>query len=387
MQLRRIGLRVAACLHAKTLQLAAALLALGPAAPVHAWDTIFVYQAWWMPQAWRTAPIDSIDRLFFFDLPVEADGSIRQTRGWPKQWMGMLEEFQRSGTAVDLVLSILSPERFDAVFASDEATDRLLTQSLALLTDGHAKGLHLDFEVYTTIRPEVLARFRGFVSELQRRMKTQDANAVLSVFVPLGGATPMYESAQLKSFDWVVLQGYDTHWAGGPTAGPVSPLEGEYRLTWAKAKQQATAWGLSPRKVLMSYPLFGYEWPTVSPRPNSATAKPGVTTTLRWVDPNYLPDLRINVQERVGLHGSTNDELSGSSYYRYTADGKHHVGWYEGAWSLQRKQAFLQSHVLGGMAFFVLGYDNHSLLREHVLARHQQSTSSRAARRLSFGNR
>ncbi len=367
--------------------LVATLCLLGLLSPARAWDTTFAYQAWWMPQAWKTAPVDGIDRLLFFDLPVEVDGSIRQTRGWPQQWQGMLEELQRGGPPTDLVLTILDAKRFDAVFTSDDATARLLAQSTALLADGKAKGLHLDFEVYTEIHPDVLARFRGFVAALRRNLKAQQPSHVLSVFVPMGGVTAMYDGPLLQSMDWVIVQGYDAHWAGGPSAGPLSPLDGDYHLTWTKIVQQVAAWGLSRRKVLISYPLFGYEWQTLQAKPLAATAKGGITTTLRWVDPAYLPDLRVNVNERVGVHGTSNDELSGSAYYRFTHQGKPHVGWYEGIWSMQRKREFLQNNLLGGVAFFVLGYDNHSLLRDHALARHQQSPAAKAARHLSFGPR
>jgi spore germination protein len=365
----------------------ATLLSVGCLQPAKAWDTTFVYQAWWMPQAWRSAPVDGIDRMLFFDLPVEADGSIKQLRGWPHQWQAMLEDFKRGGPAVDLVISILSTERFEAVFRSDEAVNRLLDHGLGLLADQQAKGLHLDFEMYAPIQPEMLVRYRAFVLEFQRRFKAKYPGATLSVFVPMGGVTPLYEAAHLRGFDWIIVQGYDSHWAAGPSAGPVAPLDGNFAINWTKIVRQVAAWGLPRRNVLMSYPLYGYEWPVSSGKPLSATSRAGVTTTLRWVDPLYLPDLRVNVHERVNAFGSKNDEVSGSSYYQFSREGQLHVGWYEGAWSLNRKHQFLQSNLLGGLAFFVLGYDNHSVLREHVLARHQQSAAIQGARRLLLGTR
>ncbi len=332
----------------------------------------WAYFAWWLPQSWRSAPLAQIDRLLFFELKVSPQGLINERNGWPEKWGELREALSKSATPLDLVLTVLNEQDFQSVFSSQAATHQLLEQAAGLASDPSVAGLHLDFEVFSAAPIAVQARFRQFVVDLSKTLHAQKPAKKLSVFLPIGGEIQMYDGRSIAVVDHVVAQGYDAHWSSGPKAGPVAPLDGESSVTWKKAVAQALALGVKRDQLILSYPLFGYEWPTQDKDPRSLTRGLGITTTLAPVDARILPAIQINVQDRIKLFGATHDALSGSSYYQFQKNGRWTTGWYEGQWALGKKMAYLHEQRLGGMAFFLMGYDEGKVMESFLRRRGAQ---------------
>jgi spore germination protein len=358
------------------------LVGLALASPVQAANTdkAWAYFAWWLPQSWRAAPLDQLDRLLFFELKVGPQGLITERNGWPDKWEDLRAAINKSATPLDLTLTVLNERDFQSVFSSPANTRQLLEQALALATDPTVAGLHLDFEVYTTLPSAVQVRFRQFIVDLSKQLRALKPAKSVSVFLPIGGSSQIYDLRSIAQVDHVVAQGYDAHWASGPNAGPVAPLDGEGGVTWKKAVAQALSLGVRRDKLLLSYPLYGYEWPTSDKNPRALTRGEGVTTTLAPVDPRFLPAIQINVQERTKLFGTTNELQSASSFYQFQKNGQWITGWYEGQWALDKKIAYLDQEKIGGMAFFLLGYDDGKLMGSFL----QRRASKRA--RSCLGN-
>ncbi len=332
----------------------------------------WAYFAWWLPQSWRSAPLAQLDRLLFFELKVSPQGLITERNGWPEKWGDLRESLRKTATPLDLVLTVLNERDFQSVFSSQGATRQLLEQAAALSSDPSVAGLHLDFEVYSAAPLAVQARFRQFVIDLSGTLRAQSPAKNLSVFLPIGGEAQIYDLRSIAAVNHVVAQGYDAHWSSGPNAGPVAPLDGENRVTWKKATKQALALGIKRDKLILSYPLYGYEWPTLDKDPRGLTRGLGVTTTLAPVDPQFLPAIQTNVQDRIRLFGANNDALSGSSYYQFQKNGRWITGWYEGQWALGKKMSYMHEQRLGGMAFFLMGYDEGKVLEAYFRLRGTQ---------------
>jgi spore germination protein len=324
------------------------------------------YAAWWLPDAWRTAPLARLDRVKFFELRVGTDGKIADNNGWPDRWQDMSQALCQANTPLDLTLTLLDPKDFVAVFANRVATRQLLETALALLKNDSVSGLHLDFEVYTALDGRVLSAFRGFVAQLARSIKANAGGKSLSVFVPVGGANQIYDTTSLAVVDYVVMQGYDAHWLDSPRIGPLAPVDGPGAVTWAKAVNLASSMGVAADKTVLSYPFFGYEWQAKDGKPQGLNAGKGIITTYANHSAKVLPDIRASVLSRIGEYGSYNDSVSQSSFYHFKRGEARFFGWFEGEWAYKNKLAFAQSKGLGGMAFFVLGYDGGVLLNQHL---------------------
>jgi spore germination protein len=352
-------------------------LLVGSAASAADAPRAWAYQAWWMPDSWKTAPLAKLDRLLFFELKVSTNGNIAEKNGWPEKWHDLSTALQKTNTPLDLTLTLLTPKDFIAVFSSDTATNTLLEQSANLASDQAVAGLHLDFEVYSLVPPAAQVRFQKFVIDLAKKLRSIIPAKNLSVFLPIGATTQIYSAAALSQVNHVVAQGYDAHWPTGPKAGPVAPLDGDSAVTWKSATAHALALGVKPEKLLLSYPFYGYEWQTTDKSPRGTSVAEGAKTTFADLG-SRLPDVPHSTQERLKRHAANNDSKSGSSYYQFQSNGVWTTGWYEGDWAMTKKIQFIDQNKLAGMAFFVLGYDQGKLLNAFVTQRTSKSNVYRS---------
>jgi spore germination protein len=330
----------------------------------------WAYLGWWMPDSWRSAPLDRLDRLLFFELKVGANGAIGDRRGWPEQWGELRAAARQRALPLDLTLTVLDVSTFEKLFDSRQASARLLDEATALARHPDVAGLQVDMEVYTALRPATIASFQRFVQQLNARLKRLAPARSLSVFFPIGTSTPYYDRATLAQVDHVVLQGYDAHWPDSPRAGPLAPLAGPEAVTWDKALAAGLALGVPTQKLLLSFPLYGYEWPVADARARSASVGPAATTSFAPLPPGLVPAIKANARERARRHGVQHDLPSASASYRFrNAEGGHVEGWFEDQWSLERKGAWIKRKQAGGMAFFLLGYDDAALVRHYLRER------------------
>lgn len=330
----------------------------------------FAYLGWWMPQSWRSVPLEQLDRLFFFELKVAATGEIVDRHGWPEDWGDLQTAADQNGIPIDLTLTLFESSDFNTLFSTDEAANRFQKNCLELAAFSAVSGLQLDFEIYNGATKEAIERFRRVLQSLSKGLHELRPSRQLSVFVPVKSETPLYDSATLKLMNTVVLQSYDTHYRSSAHAGPVAPLQGADVLTWKSAVVDGFSLGVRPDQMVLTFPFYGYEWLVEDTKIRSKTLKSGVTTTFAAVPLEQLPDIDINVTERATRFGAQHDPASGSSYYKFKNEqGQWVEGWFEDWWSLGRKFDFLTQEKLSGVAFFILGYDKGELLNYYLQRR------------------
>lgn len=325
------------------------------ATPLRTWG----YVASWLPQGWRDTPLNSFERLLFFDAQVAPSGRIENTNGWPLQWDALIAAAQIAGVPIDVTVTLLDTKIFRTVFRN-EAAMRLLHEDIVQLAQMDASaGIQLDVEIYDDIDDAVWERYQQWVRTLRDALSQLQPARQLSVFFPVGGKRLLYSAETLAALDRVVVQGYDAHWPDGATAGPVAPLDGPYAMTWKNGVKLLDRLGVSREKALFSFPLYGYEWRVASARSSSKSLEKGVSTSFAPMEGSARQTFPTSVQERVANAGSIMDPGSGSAHYRIrdAASGHWMEGWFEDWWSLQIKADFLQRERIGGIAFFALGYD------------------------------
>lgn len=344
------------------------------AGPPKAWG----YVGWWLPQSWRNVPLEEFDRLLFFDLKVNADGTIGERHGWPDDWGDLQRAVKERGTSLDLALALFDPEDFNRLFSSIEAMQLLMDEATTLASATGVSGLQLDFEIYDLARPQPIENFKTFLRMLTGKLHQMSPRRNLSVFLPVGAEPTLYDSDSLGLVDHVVLQGYDVHWRGSKVAGPVAPLYGNDIWTWEKMVVRGDALGVARSKLMLGFPLFGYEWPVKEINQRSSTLGVGSTTSFAPLPLNARGEMQVSVQERIRKYGAIHDPLSGSSYYHFEAgDGQFIEGWFEDWWSLGRKIDYLIAERIGGIAFFLLGYDAGHLVNFFLSERKSSSFSER----------
>ncbi|MEO7068519.1 MAG: glycosyl hydrolase family 18 protein [Rhodanobacter sp.] len=326
--------------------------------PLQTWG----YASWWSPPTAVQLDRAQLDRLMFFQIEMGVDGRIKDAHGWPSKYEPLRDAAKQRGLPLDVTVTLQGKDDFEKLFGNPASVQRLLETCIALANDSAVAGLQLDFETFDEVTPASIAGLRGFVPRLAAVLHAASLKRLLSVFIPSNGQI-LYDRASLAKVDWDVMQSYDAHWATSEQAGPIAPLNGGSEFSWVKAVAMGDALGVAHDRMIMTYPLYGYEWPTQSQDARARTTGPAATTTLEPVSAAILPLIQTNVRERVSQFGCQHEHRSGSSFYRFRDPVKGWVvGWYEGAWSLRLKRQFVIDHDLAGIAFFVLGYDDDRLV-------------------------
>lgn len=323
------------------------------------------YHPYWTGDTWSSYPMDVLDELFFFELEVGADGRIADAHGWPDRWGGMVAEAMAQGVQVVPTIALHDPEAFELLFPDADRVGRLVDTILELIdaTPGMS-GIHLDVEVFQKVGIEARDGYTAFVARLAERMRRAHPRLSLSVFVLAFDDDDVYNERALGQIaDFVIVQGYDYHSTGSANAGPVGAVSGWDRLNWRTVLERFDGFGVPREKMVMSVPLYGYEWPVASAEPGAEALGPGITVPYTAPD-DVLTDAP-RARDQAERHGVRRDPVSGSPFYVYETPGEGWIqGWFEDAESLRMKYDFVAANGLGGIAVFPLAYGDAELWSE-----------------------
>jgi spore germination protein YaaH len=304
------------------------------------------YLPWWMARGSDTMPLGRLERLALFDVPIARDGAA-DAREWRAR-------APRTPLPLDLVITLFGHETFDAVFGDSGTRERLLAQVLALLEQEFVSGLHLDFEGFAQARGTAVARFRDWLREIDRHRRMRGKG--LSAFFPASDSFTPYDREAAQRIDYWVAQLYDAHWVESKVTGALLTRRAENHAAVPRALARLSSLGVARRAIVLSVPLYGWEWPCDSERPGAATRGRARLLSYTHTPRELMPNDRLAATALAREHGLRRDD-EGSPYYAYR-DGKlWRQGWFEDVASLTRKLAPERTQGYAGLAFFPLGYD------------------------------
>lgn len=316
------------------------------------------YLPWWMSAAWPSMPIGYLSRVVLFDTPILRDGSL-QERPWEALAPGLLQHLAAGQLAPDFALTLLKEGDFDALFGDGGARRRLLAACIGLLERPIVAGLHLDIEGFTPASAAAVRGFRAWLAALDRTRR--DLGRRLSVFFPASDEFTPYSPDIASRIDYWVAQVYDAHWAESPVTGPLVTRAEDNPVGIRRALARIAALGVERTRILLSVPLYGWEWPSESEKPQARTLGRARLVTFAPTPAALMPDDRIaatQTAQRVGLRRDGEH----TPYYAHRETGRWVQGWYEDLDSLKPKLAPERQRRYGGLAFFPLGYDEGAVL-------------------------
>jgi hypothetical protein len=116
------------------------------------------------------------------------------------------------------------------------------------------------------------------------------------------------------------------------------------------------ALGVPRSRMLLSVPLYGWQWASSSERPGAAAFGKAKLLTYAPTPAALMPNDRLAATALAAEHGLRRDGER-TPYYAYRAGGRWVQGWYEDMASLTHKLAPERPRGYAGLAFFPLGYD------------------------------
>ena len=235
----------------------------------------------------------------------------------------------------------------------------LVNQIVSMAIQYNLDGINLDFESLN--QSKVGDAYIEFVRELS--IKCANNGIVLSVdnYVPTS-YTAFYNRAEQANFaDYVVIMGYDEHYAGGD-AGSVSSIG------WVKQGVADTLAEVPADQVILGMPFYTRVWQLTK---NTTSSKDSTDSEDNndTKDNDNTSDSDYDVSSKIyGMRAAdalladngvtkTWDKESGQNYAEFTSGDSTFKVWLEDASSTEERLKVMQDNKLAGASFWKLGFE------------------------------
>lgn len=218
-----------------------------------------------------------------------------------------------------------------AVLSNTQSRVNMISQLITEAQNSGLDGINVDFEQITE---EMSDHYIQFIRELS--VECRKNQIVLSVDNYVPGFTSHYNREEQGIVaDYVIIMGYDEHFAGSEEAGSVASID------FVREGITETLKEVPKEKVINGLPFF----------------------TRLWIESSSgLTSQAIGMQEaetavaNAGVTASWDEETQ-QNYAEWTADGNTYKIWLEDEQSLEAKLKVMQEYDLAGAAAWKLGFE------------------------------
>ncbi|MBQ4064912.1 MAG: LysM peptidoglycan-binding domain-containing protein [Clostridia bacterium] len=270
-----------------------------------------------------------------FTYGFREDGSLI-----PEKDETILDITKGYGVGALLLISTLTDEgvfnnRLSSVlFQNQAAQDALIENLLKTVREKGYRGVEVDFEY---ISAEDAAGYVAFLSRLKEALAAEGYLLFVALAPKIADDQPglLYEGHDYGGIgavaDYVILMTYEWGYKFGPP-GAVAPLSNvEDVIRYAIGR-------ISPEKILLGIPNYGYDWPL--PFVQGETEAQGI---------GNVAAVELAGEQGVDIQY---DREAQAPYYYYTDDGIQHVVWFESAESVERKLRLVERYGLAGISIW-----------------------------------
>ena len=225
--------------------------------------------------------------------------------------------------------------------------NQLISEALRVGID----GINVDFE---KISEECGEHYIQFIRELSVRCRQNGIVLSVDNYVPKGYNMQYDRKEQGIVADYVIIMGYDEHFAGSPEAGPVSSYN------FVKEGIEETLKEVPAEKVISGIPFFTRLW-SETPKTEEELASQAGTDAAEYnmnVDSQALG--MTSASDQVAQAGAeiTWDDKAQQNYATWTVDNVTYEIWLEDEKSIEPKLQLMKENKLAGTAAWALGQEN-----------------------------
>jgi spore germination protein YaaH len=220
----------------------------------------------------------------------------------------------------------------------------LVNQIVSAAIQYNLDGINLDFEALDG--SGVGDSYIQFVRELS--LKCANNGIVLSVdnYVP-SSYTAFYDRAEQALFaDYVVIMGYDEHYAGSDEAGSVASLN------WVTEAVENTLAEVPSEQIILGMPFYTRVWCQTPDNDASDTEIIYSLTSQAYGMTSAANLVSSNNAEKVWL------DDCGQFYAEFESDGSTYMVWLEDSSSAEERLRLLDTYSLAGASFWKLGFES-----------------------------
>lgn len=224
------------------------------------------------------------------------------------------------------------------VLSVRENREKIISQLMEAVKQTGMDGINVDFE---SITEDSAPHFVQFVRELSVAMRS--AQKVLSVDLPV--PQPYNEFYNWKELgimtDYVIIMGYDEHYAGSDEAGSVASLP------YVEEGIKGTVAQVPKEKVINAVPFYTRLWTQPFGSSNLSSETMTMDEASEYVKAN---DMEVYWDGSVGQNVAEKED--NTALYQI---------WLEDEESIEAKMELIQSYDLAGVASWQLGYQRNTV--------------------------
>ncbi|MGN1166327.1 MAG: glycosyl hydrolase family 18 protein [Lachnospiraceae bacterium] len=248
------------------------------------------------------------------------------------------------------------------LLSSTSKREKLINQLIADALQTGIAGINVDFE---KVSEECGEHYIQFIRELS--VKCRQSELVLSVdnYVPKGYNKQYNLKEQGVFADYVIIMGYDEHFAGSPEAGSVSSYN------FVKEGIEETIKDVPANKVISGIPFFTRLWKE-TPKTQEELEKAKGTEEEQYTMNVESEALGMSsAQAKVSEAGAEIkwDEETKQNYATWTDGETVYEIWLEDTESIEPKLKLMKDNKLAGTAAWALGQetkDTWSLIQKYI---------------------
>ena len=220
----------------------------------------------------------------------------------------------------------------EKLLASTTTRRKLINSLMADVETYDLDGLNMDFE---SLKQEAGVHYIQFLRELS--VACREKGIILSVdnYVPAAYNQFYDRKEQGIVVDYVIIMGYDEHYAGGEPGSVAS-------LVYVKNGIEKTLEEVPKEKVINGVPFYTRIWTETETETKSEAV--GIARAKEWVKENKV---ELYWQEELGQYYGELESPAGFSYV-----------WMEEEDSLKLKMELIRSYDLAGVACWKLGLED-----------------------------
>jgi spore germination protein YaaH len=329
-----------------------------------------------------------LSQMVFLGIEVREDGSlvwdIQSKKVDGEEYAKLKDSVARTGGKNILGIKLFEDKKIEQLIASDEAKKRLMDEVDVVVKMGKFDGVNIDFEYMSNPVRVLDEDFLSFLTELRQVEWGEISIDVFANTVIKGDSVGLKKL--LERVDKLIVMAYDFHRPGSDYAGPVAPIGAEIgERSIGEITAKIIESGLDKDKIVMAYPLYGYEWETDSDSFGSATRSAGYGKTVFYEDIVSDPPWKTAIMSNTASASSSIvpqwDETSsgpwaawqekaqrsrivtkkvGTRYRKvteYYTVNQWHQAYFEDNLSLGIKVEATKQAGISGIGFWALGYE------------------------------
>ncbi len=332
---------------------------------------VYGFQPFWLLPKTDENSLDMLTTLSYFSLSMKGDGTLISKINSKEEEPGLtnlkserlaarLSKARERKLKTSLTVTLFSQTELSLLLKNPEQSAlKLLEEITPVLTQYQFSDLNLDIESFREASLEEQQQLAVFLRTVKENLKKTSPQATLSIELTVSSlfSQQLLDPVEIgKVADRVILMAYDFQTRGSYLTGPVAPISGapDLRLMDIRSSLALAVKKISPEKLLLGVPLYGYSWETISNQPG-APVIPGTGLT---VPISQVPELKGQLEGCSDCSFGF-DQVAGSPYLILLTPEKSFRHYYfEDVTSIRKKMTLANEFHLGGVALWAVGYQS-----------------------------